>query len=139
LEEQVFLGFDPEAQPEYGMESAAYAMLLAKVRDAIATHKIQRVNKASGVSARYLRSIRDGLVNAQVETLRRIESAIPKLEAAAAEQGQTLDWAQAQCERIGLRELARQLRTDPANLAKVLSEKRKASRALLATIKARQT
>jgi hypothetical protein len=110
---QVFLGFDPEAQPEYGMESDAYAMLLAKVRQAITTYKVQNVGKASGISARYLRSIRDGLANVQVETLRWIESATPQLDEAQSRQRMILDWARAECERIGLRELARRLGTDP--------------------------
>jgi hypothetical protein len=137
LDEQVFLGFDPEAQPEYGMEGEAYAALVTKVRATIAAHRLQAVSKASGVSARYLRSIRDGLANAKLETLKRIESAIPKLEADLRKQQHLLEWAQAKSEEIGLRRLAHELSIDPANLAKVLSGKRSASAALLAAIAAR--
>jgi hypothetical protein len=138
LEEQVFIGFDPEAQPEYGMEREAYFDLLAKVKELLTAHRLTEVSAAVGVSARYVRQIRDGAPNVRVEILKKIESATPKLEIAQAAQRdqeqRLLDWARAERDRIGLRGLAVKLRADPANLGKVLGGRRRASPPLLAGI-----
>jgi hypothetical protein len=141
LEEQVFFGFDPEAQPDYGMEAEAYAGLLARVQDFLKRHKLADVSAATRISVRYLRQIRDGSPNVRTEMLKRIESASPALEAAhTAEQAreqELLDWARAERDRIGLRALASRLRTDPANLGKVLGGRRRATVALLTKIVAK--
>ena len=104
LDEQVFLGFDPEAQPEYGMESEAYSELLAKVRHIVSARKLPAINQATGVSTRYLRDIRRGAANVTVATLKLIERAIPAVEAAHTQQRgkerQLLDWARAECDRV---------------------------------------
>jgi hypothetical protein len=140
LEEQVFIGFDPEAQPEYGMEAEAYSDLLAKVKEFLDAHKLGNVSGAVGVSAFYLRQIRDGARNVRVEILKKIEGAMPTLEASRTagntQEQQLLDWARMERDRIGLRPLARKLRTDPANLGKVLGGSRGASQALLVRIQA---
>jgi hypothetical protein len=136
LEEQVFIGFDPEAQPEYGMEADAYSNLLARVNEFLKSHRLTDVSAAVGVSAQYLRRIRDGAPNVRVEILKRIESAMPRLEAVQAAEGdreqRLLDWARAERDRIGLRRLAGKLGTDPANLTKILQGKRRLNRRLIA-------
>jgi hypothetical protein len=85
-----------------------------------------------------LRKIRAGTANVSVEILKSIEGIIPGLQAAhterSAQERQLLDWARAECDRIGLRELAGLLDADPANLAKVLSGKRRMSRTLFADL-----
>ena len=138
LEEQVFIGFDPEAQPEYGMEGNAYSDLLAKVKGFLTAHRLRDVSAAVGVSARYLRQIRDGGRNVRVKILKQIESAMPRLAmvqtAEVAREQTLLDWARAERDRIGLRPLATRLRTDPANLAKILDGGRGASRTLLSCL-----
>ena len=138
LDEQVFLGFDPEAQPEYGMEREAYAKLLSDVQQATKAYKLGAISTISGISTRYLRKICSGTANVSVEILQRITSVIPDLQAAHTERGtqerQLLDWARAEADRIGLRELAGLLDADPANLAKVLSGKRRMSRTLFADL-----
>src|SRR5262249_8012347 len=55
LDEQVFFGFDPEAQPDYGMESEAYAELLSTVKAFLGAHKLTSISTATGISIRYLR------------------------------------------------------------------------------------
>jgi hypothetical protein len=140
LEEQVFFGFDPEAQPEYGMEDEAYPKLLAAVKEVLNVHKLTAVGAAVGVSVRYLREIRDGAPNVRVQILKEIESGMPRLAAVQASEDERerklLDWARIERDRIGLRPLASELRTDPANLGKVLGGSRRASPALLAGIEA---
>jgi hypothetical protein len=134
LEEQVFLGFDPEAQHDYGMEGEAYAKLLKNVQQTIKLYKLDVISRSSGISSRYLRKIRAGTANVSVEILKSIDGIIPGLQAAHTEQNtqerQLLEWARAERERIGIRELAYRLATDPANLAKVLASKRQMSRTL---------
>jgi hypothetical protein len=138
LEEQVFIGFDPEAQLEYGMEADAYSNLLARVKEFLTAHRLTDVSAAVGVSAQYLRRIRDGAPNVRVEILKRIENAMRTVEAVQAAEGdreqRLLDWARAERDRIGLRRLAAKLRADPANLGKVLGGSRGASHTLLADI-----
>jgi hypothetical protein len=140
---QMFLGFDPEAQPEYGMESEAYGQLVANVRHAVSTYPLRMISRATGVSARYLRAIRVGTANTRVTTLKRIERAIPGLEveynAQVAREREVMQWARPESIRIGLREFARQLDVDAANLGKMLAGKRRPSqRVLKAIMKLRQ-
>lgn len=76
--------------------------------------------------------------NVTVATLKKIERAIPAIEAAQAEQHgdeqQLLEWARAERDRIRLRRLAIILRVDPANLAKALLAKQRTSRTMLIRI-----
>jgi hypothetical protein len=136
LDEQVFLGFDPEAQPEYGIEGEAYVELLAQARQAVDKYKPPAISEITGISTRHLRNIRNGASNATMATLKIIEFAIPAIKVRQAEvqshNQQLLEWARDEGDRIGVRELARRLRTDPANLAKALAGRRCPSRALLA-------
>ena len=138
LEEQVFLGFDPETQPEYGMEAEAYAKLLETVQEFLKAHKLAAVSSATGISTRYLRAMRDGQPNVSPEILKRIENAMPVIAAADAaereKEQELLDWARAERDRVGLNGLARRLRTDAANLAKTLNGKRALSKPLLREI-----
>ena len=102
----------------------AYLELLSDVQQATKAHSLDSISTISGVSTRYLRRIRTGIANVSFEILKRIESIIPNLQAArtehVAQERQLLDWARAECGRIGLRELARRLGADPNNLAKLL-------------------
>jgi hypothetical protein len=138
LEEQAFLGFDPEAQPEYGMESESYVKLAAAAKGALFSYDLTAASIATGVSTRYLRRIRDGSPNVTFDILKRIGNAIPLLEAAhihaVANEDHLLDWTRAEPARVGLRKLAGRLDIDPANLSKVLARRRRATRGLLASI-----
>jgi len=66
----VFLGFDPEAQHDYGMEGEAYAKLLKNVQQTIKLYKLDVISRSSGISSRYLRKIRAGTANVSVEILK---------------------------------------------------------------------
>jgi hypothetical protein len=116
------------------MEGEAYAKLLKNVQQTIKLYKLDVISRSSGISSRYLRKIRAGTANVSVEILKSIDGIIPGLQAAHTEQNtqerQLLEWARAERERIGIRELAYRLATDPANLAKVLASKRQMSRTL---------
>jgi len=131
LDQQVAFGFDPEAQPDYGMGPKAYALQLMKVQAAIKGVRLSELSRVAGVSSRYLRSVRNGVTNVSLEILQRIEQAIPKLLDQGARERELLQWLQTRCEQDGLREIARELETDPANLSKVLLGKRRPSTVLL--------
>jgi len=90
---------------------------------------------ATGISVRYFRKTRGDVANVTLATLRRVERAIPEVALSQSEkltsEQELLAWACAERDRIGLRELGRQLDANPAYLAKVLSGKRRASRRLI--------
>jgi hypothetical protein len=60
LEEQFYLGTDPDAQLEYGMCDEEKQKQLETVVQAIKKYGTTRIAELSGVSARYLRSIKNG-------------------------------------------------------------------------------
>ena len=63
---------------------------------------------------------------------------MPAIEATHAQQRseekQLLDWARQEAEKVGIRPLARRLRTDPANLVKVLAGRRRMAQPMIAAI-----
>jgi hypothetical protein len=135
LEEQLFTGFSPDALPDYGMESEAYAELQTTVQGAVKEYELPTISKATGISVRYLRAMRDDVTNVTLATLKRVERAIPEIAASQSEklrsEQQWLDWVRAECGRIGLRPLAKRLREDPSNLAKLIAGERSIPRSLL--------
>lgn len=76
--------------------------------------------------------------NVTIATLKKIERAMPAIEATHAQQRseekQLLDWARQEAEKVGIRPLARRLRTDPANLVKVLAGRRRMAQPMIAAI-----
>ena len=119
LDEQVFLGFDPDAQHEYGMESEAYAKLSSDVRRVLVSYGLKVASNATGISTRYLRKIRDGLGNATVNILKRVQNvtsrASKQVHSNESEEKQRLpNWARAARDRIGLMALAQHFRIDPS-------------------------
>ena len=79
-------------------------------------YRLKSISQATGVSTRCFRDIRRGGTN---ETLKGIERATPAIEASHAEQRdgeQQLLNGRAECDRPEVRELARRLRADSANL-----------------------
>jgi transcriptional regulator with XRE-family HTH domain len=135
LEEQVFLGFDPEAQPDYGMESGAYSELRTTVQDAVSNYKLAAISDATGISVRYLQKIRGNVANVTLATLRKIERALPEIGASQSEkltlEQRWRDWARTECARIGLRPFAERLGVDHSNLAKIIAGERPIPRRLM--------
>ena len=135
LEEQLFLGFDSEALPDYGMEAGAYAELRDTVQAAVNNYELPAISQATGISVRYLRDIRANISSVTLGTLRKIERAIPEITASQSEEltsgRQWRDWALAERYRIGLRPLAKRLREDPSNLAKIITGERAIPQRLL--------
>jgi transcriptional regulator with XRE-family HTH domain len=73
-------------------------------------------------------------------TLAKLYKAVSRLETEAREQGrqvrEVLEAVRTQCRRIGVRQFAKQAKVDAANLAHVLSGRRKPSQMMLAKLEA---
>ena len=100
----------------------------------IRRHKLNIVSKETRISSRYLRKIRNGSANVSVAMLRRIEASVPALGERRQDQscwrGKWWNGPQ-QCETQSIRELAGKLKTDHANLDKILKGKRLPSSRLI--------
>ena len=130
LEEQIFLGADDEAMPEYGMERQGYELLSREVWQDLQGYKPQDVSRATGISLRYVRMIRDGFGRVRVEVLERIEDAIATLRDEGGRNVSLIQWAR-EYDEVSRREFAQRLGVDRRNLDKALSGKRKPTRELL--------
>lgn len=130
LEEQIFLGADDEAMPEYGMERQGYQLLSREVRQDLQRYKPQDVSRATGISLRYVRMIHDGFGRARVEVLERIEDAIATLRCEDTRDVVLIQWAR-EYHAVSRRQFAQRLGVDRRNLDKVLSGERQPTRDLL--------
>jgi DNA-binding Xre family transcriptional regulator len=117
------------------MESGAYTELRTTVLAAVNNFDLPAISEATGISVRYLRVIRGDAANVTLATLRKIERAVPEIAASHSKkltlEQQRLDWARAECDRIGLRPLAKRLRVDHSNLAKIIAGERPIPKRLL--------
>ncbi len=135
FEVQYYFGFDPDAQPDFGLAEGALAKLLSKAQEIIRRYKLNIVSKETRISTRYLRKIRNGSANVSVAMLRRIEASVSALEERQQNQSMLarkfVEWCREQCETQSIRELAGKLKTDHANLDKILKGKRLPSSRLI--------
>lgn len=133
LEPQQLTGIDPHAQVEFHADRARRGRLKAI---AAATKQLgsYRIARESGISRKHVSAITSGSLATDV-TLAKIEKAILSLQAAdlagAAEVKEVLFHLRADCERIGLRQLAVALEIDPGHLSRILARKRPLSRELI--------
>jgi plasmid maintenance system antidote protein VapI len=134
-DEQFYLGFDDEAQLELGEEPESQTLFLEMVRDADKNFRRRPFAKAAGISARHLTAITSGRVRLTRAMTAKLMRGIEKLGAERTTRGaleeEFLVWARDEAERIALRELARRLGVDPANLAKVLVGQRNVTEKLI--------
>jgi transcriptional regulator with XRE-family HTH domain len=134
LEEQFYLGADPEALPEYGMAPRARSTVIDRIRAAAGRFGRRRLAEGAGVSPRALAPILAGRSRPRGATVRKLLAWISAQEAVEGDQaamGPGLSRARAEAERIGLRRLAAELGVDAANLSKMLAGKRRLSRRVL--------
>jgi hypothetical protein len=134
LEPQLEHGIDPEAVIDYGIGLGGERITLTRVRSELQSANIQRLSVASGVSRRQLINVRDGKKTPKRITLKKVVLGLQRLETGTAakrvEINQLSDWARTERDRIGLRKLARMLKTDHSTLAQVLDGTRPLSGAL---------
>jgi transcriptional regulator with XRE-family HTH domain len=124
LEEQLELGFDPDAVLDYGIGFEGARLTLGQVRIELRKTNLNRLSIASGVSRQRLTDIRDGKKTPKRVTLKKIAAGLQRLaaedRARQAELDALLTRARAERDRLGLREFARRLKYDHSTVARVL-------------------
>ena len=139
-EEQFHLGRDLEAQTEYGSAPEDHERILDIVVRAAEKFGQRALAKAAGVSLREVSAIVCGEWKPTTTTLAKLYWAVSQLESACREQAEytqkVLDAVRRYCQRVSVRRLANEADMDGANLAHVLSGRRKPSRAMLAKLEA---
>lgn len=132
-EEQFLLGFDPDAQIEYGISPEQKNVILQAVAQAVEQHGAQVIAEASKLSARHIIGIVSGKKYPSEKALAKLYTAIKNLEADAMVDNELRQKIKAlmQEKKISIRTMAEYLSMDASNLAKVLSGKRKAGNFLI--------
>ncbi len=135
-DEQLAFGYDEETLLDLEQEPEAIASTLEWIRHTDREFGRRPFSKASGVSARQLTNIVGGNVRLmRRRTVEKLRLGAAKLagdrETLRARKAEFVKWGNHERSRIGLTELARRLRRDPANLAKVLDGKRRPTEALV--------
>ncbi len=137
-EEQFYLGFDLDAQTEYGTPPEDQERILSVIRRAGEKFGQRALAKAAHVSLRDVSAALCGKQEPTSATLEKLYRAVPRLEALACEEDEhvqeVLDAVKKRCQRFGVRWFADQSGVDAANLAHVLSGRRKPSQAMLAKL-----
>lgn len=137
-EEQFYLGLESEAQTEYGTAPEDQERILSVIR--LAGEKFgQRVlAKAAHVSLREVSALLHSGHNTAPVTLAKLYRTTPRLEAALLEKVEhtqdVLNEVKVCCQSSGVRWFAAYAGVDQANLARILSGRRKPSEAILAKL-----
>jgi hypothetical protein len=135
LEEQFYLGAEPEAMPDYGMAPDGGVETFGRITAAARRFGRHQLAEGAGISLRTLASILGRKCRPTKNTIRRLLTWISRGEAEDDEGSravaEVLDRARAEAQRFGLRRFAAKIGVDPANLAKVLAGKRRPSEQLL--------
>ncbi len=137
-EEQSYVGYDAEAEITYGMAPEDRRRLLRSVKEAADTHSQRALAKAAQISLQQVSAILTGVANPTDKTLAKLVHAVVALSAArnadAMRCADLVAQAKAACEQRGLREFARSIGIDAANLTKVLAGQRKLSLKMFAKL-----
>ena len=136
-EEQFYLGLDLEAQTEYGISPEDYPRIIESLAWAGKKFGQRRLAKVADVSLSEL----SALLSANGDLASRLYLSFTGQSHAwreAREQGrlvrEVLETVRDQCRRIGVRQFAKRAKVDAANLAHVLSGRRKPSQVMLAKL-----
>lgn len=139
-EEQAYLGANPEEQIIYGTSAQEFTAQCLPVLSECRRHGVRKVAVASGMDAARVSRLLAGRVNVTPQTLKKLQSALERLadktRQDAEESESLLSVVKSHCasEDISVREFARRADVDHGNLIKVLTGKRKASKAILSKL-----
>lgn len=140
LDEQQSMGIDPTAQSGFGSVSENRSKRLNGIRVAADTFGPSRVAREAKISSRYLFQILNTETTATELLLSKLDQAIATIEIAGAEQRAgtctALAWLRTECERISLRQVAKNLGVDTGHLSRMMAGKRPLSIALVRAINA---
>lgn len=128
-EEQFYMGFNPEAQIEYGSGPEGRKKWLKEIEAAAKTYSKQNLAHTADITPKHLSAILAKTSQASPEVLARLGRATHVLKQAEQKklerEKQLLSWARKECGRVGLRQFAQKIEFNPANLSNILSGKRR--------------
>jgi len=131
-EEQYFVGYDPDAQIEYGFCDEQRKNMLTEILQSITEHGIKNLAAISKLSDRHISKIYKTKIISSDKTLAKLHSSVKILQQTH-ESRKILRKEIKEAMRlqnISIRLLAEKMRVDPSNLAKILSEKRQGNDSL---------
>lgn len=133
LEEQFYLGADPEAQIEYGISPEDKHHMLQVVLQAVATHGASALAEISQLTAKHVQKISAGKSKPSDKTLAKLHVAAQYLETENNHTQAILAKINALIAEkiITCRSLAAKLDMDTSNLAKMLTGKRHPNKKLI--------
>lgn len=138
LEEQFYLGLDPEAEVSYGIDRRDKAPFLERLSRAVQVHGIHETAMEAGISRQQLSAIVSRKAKASDRTMGRLARSAARLDAAKLPQdagaSAIVEQARRRCEEIGLRGLAEAAAIDAGNLSRILNGRRKMNAATASKI-----
>src|SRR5262249_32825109 len=136
LEDQWYLGHDPEAQTVYHLPKKDFKKLAAVTIREARKFRQSDLARASGYSSREVSRLLSGKVAATPQAIARLQAGINTLEKEKKETEEILSRVKQTCQKkkISLRNFAAQAGVDPGNLSKALSENRSPSAETLAKL-----
>lgn len=127
LEPQQVTGIDPHAQVEF-LVAGDRAGRLKAIAAAVQQFSPSAVAREAGLSRKHVSAIAKGTVRASEAALSKIERAASALDVEgkrnSVEICRALGFLRAECERVGLRQIAGAMGIDPSILSRVVSEQR---------------
>ena len=126
-EEQFLLGYDPDAQIEYGIAPEQKNEMLDAVLQAIKIHGARRIAEVAKLSEQYVLKIYKGEKIPSEKAIAKLYrmSKIPENESVSEQELLMKISEMMKAKNISIRSLAEELEIDPSNLAKILSGQRK--------------
>jgi hypothetical protein len=135
LEEQSYLGIDPEAEIEYGAGPEDRRPALTEINRAINRHGPSALAKAAGVSRQHLNAILSGDATPSDLMLSRLRRAVMLLDLAADADAREVGMLFARIRALGVRKSAALAGIDAGNLTRLLSGERKLTKQTLEKLK----
>jgi hypothetical protein len=124
LEEQLYLGEDDEALISYGFAERSSKFVRKHIYDVCLKFGSARLAKMSRLSSAQLTRILDGEVRLTSKSLSKLRNGINALEQDAQDSENMVAKLREECNRSSIRQVARELGLDPANLSKILRGQR---------------
>ena len=121
------MGYDPDAQIEYGIAPEQKNEMLDAVLQAIKIHGARRIAEVAKLSEQYVLKIYKGEKIPSEKAIAKLYrmSKIPENESVSEQELLMKISEMMKAKNISIRSLAEELEIDPSNLAKILSGQRK--------------
>ena len=143
LDIQSASGVDPEAQVEFSAISASRTGRFKAIRAALKKLGPSRLAREADLSRQYLFKLAGGGVAVTEAALAKVEQAVASLEVVEARNRGEADemraWLRDECERISVRQAARNLGINPGHLSRIMAHARRIPASLVQAINKRRS